>query len=144
VTLPPSVVIKAGTTEKNFRISTTPVSDTVMAEILATSAIGQSRKTLTINPPALKAFTILPKTITRGAVSQGTITLNGQSPEGGTEVPLSSSSVGILLPPVIKVPAGQTSIVFDIQVLPSAQFGQVAVTATHDEIELVRTFRVIR
>ncbi len=79
-----------------------------------TSAVSTINNTPPPSSVILSALTLNPSSVVGGASSQGTVTLSGNAPAGGTTVTLSSSNTLARTPASVLVPAGTRSASFSI------------------------------
>lgn len=127
-TIPASVTVSAGASAATFTIATQPVTSTFNANIWA-RVDGVEKQALLVvepsdasTPASLSAVSVSPASIVGGTSAQGTVTLTGGAPSGGTSVALTSSSGSASVPASVTVPAGASSVSFAI--------ATTAVTAT--------------
>ncbi len=116
--VPPSVTIAAGATSASFPVSTTTLLSSAVVTITATFN-GLSKSTaLTVQPPATLALyrlTIDPPNVAGGSSAVGTVTLTGAAPNGGADVPLTSSDPAVATTPTrVTVKRGDTAATFTI------------------------------
>jgi uncharacterized protein (TIGR03437 family) len=119
--VPASVVVPAGSSFVQFDVSTSPVEDSTVATITATSEDSQSAS-LTITTGegpgpqlgTLSGLTLNPTTVNGGQPSTGTITLTQAAPQGGVLVNLSSNQASAVTPASLIIPAGSTSRTFTV------------------------------
>ena len=112
VILPPSVTFPASSTLTSFPISTVAVSSPVDVTLTATYAGVVKTTQLTVQPGGLVGLTVLPATVTGGAVAVGTLNLDSNAPPGGLVVTLSSSDPSAVVPATVTVPAGASTVTF--------------------------------
>lgn len=116
VTVPTSVTIPPGTTQKTFSVTVGSVSAAKTVNITLTyngeTLVGK----LYVNPggPQLKSVTIAPATVLGGSRVFGVVTLTGKAPTGGAIVALTSSNAAAAVPASVTVPAGRSSASFQI------------------------------
>ena len=118
--VPATVSIPAGNSAVSFAIATSPVS-TLPTGGHVTATAGGITKSIFVNvapdpnaPPILQGVTINPASVAGGSNATGTILLNSPAPSGGIEATVSTSNLIAKPPPVVTVPAGQTSVNFTI------------------------------
>lgn len=114
VTTPASVTVPAGSLAKSFGIQVKPVNAALATTITATyNGVSQAvpLKLLPLIPTAI-AFT--PNTVTGGAIVSAKVVMNGVAGAGGRTFAVRSSSAAAQPPATITIPAGQSSITFDI------------------------------
>ncbi len=110
---------------------------TVRATIGAVPSNITAARTVTVTPPipTLVSLTLTPNRVIGGASSVGRVTLEKPAPVGGVVVTLSKDSGATgapfcTVPPTVTIPAGQTSVTFNVTTtLPSRT---VATTITAD------------
>jgi hypothetical protein len=118
-TAPATVTVPAGSTTATFTIGTTSVTSTTQARIWAVLNTSWGA-VLTITPgaasgPSLSTLSLSPTTVTGGNSSQGTVTLSGPAPSGGSVVTLSSSNTAVATVPAnVTVAAGTSSRTFTV------------------------------
>ena len=117
VSLPSTITVPAGASAITFPVTTTPVSSATTTYILVLTTSYKSppqRYIFTILPPSVASLSLSPASVTGGASSTGTVTLNGPAPTGSTAVSLASSSPSATVPSSVTVPAGSTSATFPV------------------------------
>jgi hypothetical protein len=83
-------------------------------------------------PVALQSITVLPNSVTGGASSIGTVTLNGPAPSTGAVVTLSSTNSTVAAPPAsVAISSGATSANFTITTHPVANATVVGIGASY-------------
>lgn len=113
---PSTVTIPSGSNSTTFTVTTTAALTGQAATVTAT--LGASTKTanLTITPSTVTAFTVTNPSITGGANSVGSITINAPAPTGGLVINLTNNKPtlipGFPASNTITVPAGATSVNF--------------------------------
>jgi photosystem II stability/assembly factor-like uncharacterized protein len=141
-TVPARVTVAAGTTSADFMVSTRPVNASLefyRVLIWAASGGGTSSAVLTVtptvNPTTLSALSLNPTSVTGGAASIGTVTLNTAAPASGVIVALSNSNPTVAtVPASVTVPAGATSAAFTISTSPVAASIAVTISATYSGV----------
>jgi hypothetical protein len=95
-------------------------------------------------PLGLSSLVVNPPTVIAGTPSQGTVTLSGPAPAGGTIVNLTSSATNrATVPPTVVIPPGSTSATFPIQTV-AAQTGAVVIGASAGGVSLNATLNLVR
>jgi hypothetical protein len=141
--VPANVTVPAGSTGAVFTITTNPVAGSIPVTISAFYSGVTKTATLAVNPPALSTFSVDPASVVGGIISQGTVTLTGPAPVGGTAVSLNSSVPSAAsVPANVTVPAGSTSAVFTITTNPVAGPIPVTVTALYSGVTKTATLTV--
>jgi len=139
---PPAVTVAAGKTTATFTITTSATSTGVSATITASQGSASFQATLLITPPAPKAVTITPASVTGGSSSTGTVTLGAPSPTGGEVVSLSSSNPSATLPASVTVTAGKTSATFTITTSAVSSSTPASITASVGNLTASATLTV--
>jgi hypothetical protein len=133
--VPPSVNIAGGNSTVSFAIDTSVVS-TLPTGGNVTASVGGVTKSIFVTvhpdpnaPSALQSVALNPSTVTGGTSVTGTVFLNTAAPAGGTEATLSTSNTLAKPPPVVTVPAGQTSVNFTVTTSTVTRNTVVAISA---------------
>lgn len=126
--VPSFVVVASNAESANFTVTTSGVDSTTTASITAQLGAASLTIKLQITPPVLQSLTVAPSTVTGGANATGTVTLSGQAGPSGVKISLQSSSTSAQPPTSVTVPAGATSVNFNIPTSPVSS--QVAATMT--------------
>jgi hypothetical protein len=87
--VPTSITVPAGATGATFPVSTSAVNNSTVVSVTGSYVMTRSAS-LSIDPPVLSAISLNPASVTGGASSTGTATLNGAAPVGGVVVTLSA------------------------------------------------------
>ena len=129
VSVPATLNVSGGASFAEFQL-TCPGTVQSVSVIITASATGGGSATaiMTVLAPVLSAFTIAPHT--GGPSVQAQVTLAGAAVAGGVLVTLSGSSLRILVPPSVNVPAGATSASFTIATRSVHQPATSAIIAT--------------
>jgi len=127
--VPGTVTVQAGATTATFTVTTLSVRNQATATLSA--ALGSSNGTadLTIVPAIPQGLTLNPTTVIAGTPSVGTVTLTGPAPTGGLPVNLSSTSPSASVPSSVTVPAGATTVNFNIATSGVTSQGTAIITA---------------
>lgn len=113
--VPPAVTLAAGTTSKNFNVTTRAVAAPSAVEITATYDGTTRSATIAVQPPALSSITLSPVTINSPCqTSAGKVILSAPAPAGGAVVALTSSNSSAQVPASVTVPAGTTWVAFTV------------------------------
>jgi hypothetical protein len=135
-TVPASVIVPAGTASATFPVTTYAVTANTSATISATySGLTQTATLTVLAPTALTSVSVSPSSLTGGATTQGTVTLNNQAPSNGAVVTLSSSntSAATVLANVT-VPAGATSATFTVNTSAVTANTTVIISASYQNV----------
>jgi hypothetical protein len=127
---PGSVTVLTGQDNASFQVTTSTVSSPVTANIKATYAGVAVSAPLGIVPASgLLSLTVNPNSVLGGANSTGTVTLTAAAPVGGVLVTLTVPSGPATVPPVVLVPAGQSSVNFLVATNPVASSANATIQA---------------
>lgn len=129
VKVPPSVKIAGGSTHQAFTITTSAVSKTTSAKIVAALGSSSIADTLTLNPLGVSGLTLNPSTVGGGVSSTGTVTLGAVAPSGGVKVALASSSSMATVPSTVTVAGGSQSGTFAVSTKSVTSQTTVNITA---------------
>jgi outer membrane protein assembly factor BamB len=124
-----SIIVPAGQTTANFTAVTSPVSSQILAGITALPGVNQTA-TLTINTAAPLSMSVNPSSVTGGATSAASVTLNGPAGPNGLTVSLASSSAVASVPTSFVIPAGKTNGSFEISTTGVNLLTAATITAT--------------
>lgn len=131
VSLPASVVVKAGEMTATFNVLAKAVTPSL--DVIISAKLNNTNKTakLTLNPElAIAAFTVSPTTVESGASSVGVVTLNVPSTASDKAVQLSANpSASLTIPTSVAIKAGVTSVTFDIKSNSVASLTNVTISA---------------
>jgi uncharacterized repeat protein (TIGR03803 family) len=134
-TVPPSVIVAAGSTSATFTVSTTSVSTTTNVAVSGTYSGQAQSATLTVTPPGavtISSLTLNPSSVTGGNSSTGTVTLSGIAPSGGAVVTLTSGNTSVAtVPSSVTVAAGNTSATFSVSTTTVSSSTNVAISGTY-------------
>ena len=131
VSLPPNVLVSAGSSSGLFSFGAFPVTTTTPATITAAFGSSTAIAGITINPGVtvgVTSLTLNPSTVAAGASSTGTVTLSGPAPASGAVVQLSGASPATL-PSNVTVPAGATSATFTVGTTSTTSTQQATIYA---------------
>ncbi|MBV8864640.1 MAG: hypothetical protein JO210_04490 [Acidobacteriaceae bacterium] len=115
--VPASVTVPAGSATASFTVTTTSVAFTTSATITATYNGTSKTAALTIAPSAsvaLSSVSVNPASVTTGASSTGTVTLNAAAPAGGIVVELWTTGTVAFVPDQVTIAAGSTTATFAV------------------------------
>jgi hypothetical protein len=141
-TLPTSVTVAAGRTTATFTITTTPVTAQTAVVITATAGAISKSATLTVTPPALSGFSLSPTSVTGGANSTGTVTLNGRAPSNITVNLTSANPAVASVPATVTVLSGATTGTFTVATVPVTAQTAVVITASYRAVNRTATVTV--
>ncbi len=143
-----SVTVPAAATSANFPVTTASVSSTTVGNVTASYSGVTKSATLTVNPPApaaLLALTLNPTTVRGGVASNATLTLTAPAPTGGLDVSLLSSNPSkARVPAAVKVPAGSSSVSFNVTTTAVSKKTVVTITASAGAVKKSTSLTIIR
>jgi hypothetical protein len=111
---------------------TSPTPVTITANLNSVSASVQ----FTVMPPSLKSITVSPNSISGGTQPQIIVALNGQAPNGGASVSLTSSSSMVLMPAVETVLGGDYTVSFAAPTMTVSANTTAMITATWNGVSV--------
>jgi len=120
IQVPPSVTIAEGNSTISLTINTSPVLIIPTGGNVFATAGGITKSifvTVTPDPnapPILQGVSLNPTSVPGGTSSTGTVLLNSPAPVGGITATLSTSNLVAKPPPIVSIPAGQTSANFTV------------------------------
>ena len=115
VSVPATVTIPAGASSATFTITSLTSTPTNSYLISAHDSVIWHNANLTVRSCGITNLTVSPTTISAGANTTGTITLNTSAPANGWTVNLSSGVPSeVTVPASVVVPSGATSLTFPI------------------------------
>jgi hypothetical protein len=148
--VPPAVMIPAGSTTGGFNVFTSAVTTNTVVTISVSGGGVTRSASLTVTPtaappaPATSSIAITPSTVVGGNGSQGTVTLASVAPTGGASVQLTSSSVEVVtVPATMTVPAGATTASFAIGTSAVTVSTGVTIAATSGGVTRSGTLTVV-
>ncbi len=142
VTVPASVLFKAGAVTATFKVSHLRVSAATNAGITASAGGVSQSATLMVNPFVVTSMTATPSSVIGGADSIGTVTLNAVPASAAVVVKLASSSTAVKLPLSASVAVGMSSESFTITTTAVSSPVTASVTGTYDSSSASTTVSV--
>ncbi|GEM_PF-1089883 len=127
--VPASVTVPAGATSAAFTITGGPTATSASATITAYYQGATQTASITVLP-ALASLSLSQNNVFGGNSTQGTVTLSGAAPAGGTVVNLSSNSTAANVPASVTVAAGATSATFIVTTTTVTSNTSAAITAS--------------
>lgn len=131
--MPASVTIAAGATNKTFTITTTPVTTTQNGSVTAQLGAVTKSVALRVRPIGVQTLALSPNPVVGPNPVTGTVTLECPAPAGGITVALSSSNPAVAAPTVssINIPARARSKTFAIRTIdvPASRTAIIKATA---------------
>lgn len=126
-----TVTIPSGSTSATFPVVTFPVSSVQVATITATRGTFVQTANITVNPATAQSITMNPASVRGGNSSTATVTLSSPAPAGGlTLTVVSNRPEFVSHPATVVVPAGQSSVSFNISTTQVTLTVGVTFTAT--------------
>ena len=111
-TVPPTVTVPEGETSASFEIDVVPVGRDEAMYIQARLFETYAADYVIIQAPKPYRVTLANATIAGGTLVQGEVSINGPAADKGVVVALTSSSLSVLVPSTVTIPAGQMSTTF--------------------------------
>lgn len=142
VTTAPNVTVLAGQPSRDFQISVTAITSTVMTTIYAQRAGITRSQTLTLMPLIPTAIAFTPNQVMGGNDTSCRVVINGVAGPGGRDIAIFDNSPFSTTPSTVTVPAGATDVIFPITTLPVTSIKYVTVTARVSAGEKTGTFRI--
>jgi hypothetical protein len=142
VLTPKAVTISAGSISKNFLIAVSGITSTVNTTIYARRGKLSRSHALRLSPLVPTAISFSPSQVTGGQTTTATVFINGVAGAGGRTVSLFDDSAYSDLPRSVIVPAGATSIAFQITTRAVFSPKTVTVTARVSAGEKIGTLRI--
>ncbi len=131
-TVPGTVTVQSGATSTTFAVNTSAVGSATSVTISATYQGTTQTTTLAVHPVlSVQSVTLNPGTVTSGATSTGTVTLNAPAPAGGTTVQLASNNTSAAtVPGTVTVAASSSTATFTVNTSTVSSATSVTITAT--------------
>jgi hypothetical protein len=134
--VPATVTVPAGLMSTTFTIITTPTPSDAISIIKATVGTSTVQTQLTVNAPSIASFSLATNTVVGGNPVQGTITLNGKAPSGGSTISLASSETSVAtVPATATVLANATTVSFTVTTKVVQQDSGVTITGTYHGVQ---------
>lgn len=114
---PATILVKPGTSQREFNLFTRPVSSDTVATLDASFNGVTVSMNLLLKPGGLTGFTIEPSLATGGTTLTGTVKLSAPAPSGGRTVSISESSAFVSTPTSVVIPAGAKEATFQVPTL---------------------------
>jgi hypothetical protein len=149
-TFPSQITFNPGDRTKSFTVQTPYVATNVQRVFTATrpaqgNYVAQSvQGTLFIQASDLISFTVQDNVLDVGQSTTGRVTINSPAGTGGAVVNISANHPVLIVPSTVTIPAGDTSVEFEIEAAGTAlaQDTNVIVTATRGPVSINRTILV--
>lgn len=134
VVVPATVTVAAGAISAEFSATTSAVNQTANGSVTGSLNGNTQQGTLSVVPATLASVTLNPATTVGGISTTGTVSLNGAAGSNGTTVILTSSNSAATVPPAVSVPAGKSSVTFNVATGSVSALTTVTITATSNGI----------
>ena len=128
--VPSYVTVPSGQSSTTFQITTASYTYATNAKITAGMSGVSETTWLSIQASVLSSLTLSPSTVTGGNSVTGTVTLTGTAPTNGLVVTLTSTSADATVPTSVTVPAGYSSVSFNIPTTAYKQLVYATITAS--------------
>jgi trimeric autotransporter adhesin len=146
--VPPSIVVPAGTSSAEFAVRTRLVAADTVTRIMASAGDMNDEVALQVvapiaRPATLDALQLEATSIRGGQNLQGTVRLTGAAPAGGLLVSLRSSNVAAVVPATVLIQFGAISAAFAVSTGPVSLDTQLEITAAYADQTRTVPLRVI-
>jgi hypothetical protein len=141
--VPPTITIASGASSAAFTINTSAVAAQEQVTVSAGYSGIVKTATLTVVPNALTGVSVAPASVIGGTGAQGTATLGGPAPTGGTIVLLSSNSAAATVPASVTIAAGATSATFTVTSLAVSTSTPATITGSYSGSSKTATLTVL-
>jgi hypothetical protein len=137
VTVPPSILVKAGALAKGFKILTDPVTASETATIQASIPGEELSSTLSLKPMGVKTVLLSPDPVVGGATVAGVVALQCAAGPGDITVNLSSTKPDIAAPTAstVTIPMGTNFLPFEVTTTPVTAEAKATIAATANGVK---------
>ncbi len=143
--VPGSVTVNQGTTNRSFTITTFAVAGQTVVTITATVGATSVNATITVTSAKLTGLFFLPARVRGGTFTQMTVILDAAAPPGGASVSLITSNPNIAaIPGTVVVPQGATSQTVSVATFRVSRPLATQVRATYAGVNLFTILTVTR
>jgi len=145
--VPSSVTVPASSSSASFAVNTTAVSSTTVGNITASYSGVNKSTTITVNPPApavLSSLTLNPTTVVGGSTSVGTVTLDKVTANAVVVTLNSNKPAKAIVPANVTVPAGASSVTFNITTTSTNKKINASITASYSGVTKSATLTMVR
>ena len=146
-TVPSSVTVPVNASSASFAVNTSTVDSTTVGNITASYSGVNKSATITVNPQAPAALTSLslsPSTVVGGSGSVGTVTLNKVTANAVVVTLNSNKPAKAIVPANVTVPAGASSVTFNITTTSTNKKINASITASYSGVSKSATLTMIR
>lgn len=142
VTTPASATISAGLLSKSFQIQVMAVNSPINTTVSAKLGVLTRTQPLTLAPLIPTSMVFTPNPVIGGNNVSCRLVINGIAGPGGRNVSVFDNSAFATTPSSVTVPAGATSVTFNITTVAVASVKTVTVTATVSAGTKTANFRI--
>lgn len=142
VTTPATVTVPANSSVKNFQIMTTAVTSPIVTTIYAKLGTTVRSQPLTLVALVPTALSFTPNPVVGGNATSCKVVINGVAGPGGRTIALFDNSSYATTPSSVIVPAGASSVTFNISTTHPSATQTVTVTARVSAGEKTATLRI--
>jgi hypothetical protein len=148
--VPGSIAVPASASSVIFTIKTSSVTSTTVGNITATYGGVTRSATLTVAPsapvapPALSALTLNPNTVVGGSTSVATVILDKVTSTPVFVAVKSSKPAKAVVPASITVPAGASSVTFNVATTATSKRINASISATYAGVSRSATLTMVR
>jgi hypothetical protein len=145
--VPSSVTVPGSSSSANFAVNTSTVGSTTVGNITASYSGVNKSATITVNPQAPAALTSLslsPSTVVGGSGSVGTVTLNKVTANAVVVTLNSNKPAKAIVPANVTVPAGASSVTFNITTTSTNKKINASITASYSGVTKSATLTMVR
>ena len=142
--VPASISVPAGATNKTFRVTPKPVTSRQIVGITAQLGASSLLKRLLVEPNFIESMVLNPNPVRSGQYVSGVLTLKCPAPAGGISIALSSSVPSVANPTVsnITIPAGKANVAFKVKTTRVTSARNVLIKALANGRTKTETLRV--
>ncbi len=142
VTTPPTATVNAGLLSKAFQIQTMAVNSTINTTVSARLGSLTRTQPLTLAPLIPTGMVFTPNPVIGGNTVSCRLVINGIAGPGGRNVSVFDNSAFAVTPSSVTVPAGASSVTFNITTVAVTSAKTVTVTATVSAGTKTANFRI--
>ena len=113
--VPDEIAIPAGKTTATFKVKTVAIAVSKPANIKVLLNAAGPTTPLPITAPTMTSFKLASPTIIGVKVCQGIVAISSPAPEGGLDIPITSSDKNAIVPKTVTIQSGKTSAKFNIK-----------------------------
>ncbi len=140
--VPQTVTVTQGQTFVDVQITTFVVTSSTTVVLTASRPSGSAQVGLSVQPVGLTSISLTPPTVTGGASTNLTVTLNGPAPTGGLVIDLSAPSKAVTVPSAVTVLAPNASRTVSIPTNAVSAGVSFDITASRGAVERSATLTV--